>query len=311
MQPLLANSALKPAPSDIGASVVHMQEMLRLRDSSELFRLETEGDVRDRLRFHNTGPDQLPGLIVMSLSDLVEPDLDPDRELLIVLMNANDEAQTFTIGDLASAYLWLHFVQDVSADPVVTTSSYDVATGTFSVPARTTAVFVWLEPRPAIERLIHEVQQLVDGGSLNQGQGNSLIVKLEGALEKLDRGQPKPAANQLGAFVNEVDSLIDEGVLTPEEGQPLIDAAQSIIDQIAPGITLTGDDPGAEGANTVEGADIADEPAPDPGTDVDNVEGVSDDVADDAQPNVNNGDAGEDAEGSSDGGEENNGSGED
>ena len=147
--------------------------------------------------------------------------------------------------------------------------------------------------------LIDEVQALVDAGALNRGQGNSLIVKLEGALKKLDQGQLKPAVNRLGAFINEVNSLIDEGVLTPEEGQPLIDAAQSIIDQIAPGTTPAGDGTGAEDADAAEsadkaeGADTADEPGPDPG-------------ADNAQPDGNNGDVGKDAGDSSDG-EENDG----
>jgi hypothetical protein len=40
------------------------------------------------------------------------------------------------------------------------------------------------------------------------------------------------ALNNLNAFVNEVQSLIDEGVLTPEEGQSLIDAAEAIRYQI-------------------------------------------------------------------------------
>jgi pullulanase-type alpha-1,6-glucosidase len=178
MGPLLADPDLKPGGSDIQSSAVHMQEMLEIRDSSELFRLETEGDVRDRVQFHNTGSDQTPGLIVMSLSDFVEPDLDGEYELIVVLFNASDEPQTFTIGDLAGDYLWLHLVQDVSTDSIVTTSSYDKATGTFSVPARTTAVFMELEPQPAIERLIHEVEQLATAGILNEGQANSLIVEL-------------------------------------------------------------------------------------------------------------------------------------
>jgi hypothetical protein len=36
----------------------------------------------------------------------------------------------------------LHLVQAFSSDSVVRTAKFDSATGTFSVPARTTAVFV-------------------------------------------------------------------------------------------------------------------------------------------------------------------------
>ena len=56
--------------------------------------------------------------------------------------------------------------------------------------------------------------------------------KLTGVLSKLDRGQSKAAVDQLRAFVHQVESLVDEGVLSPEEGQPLIDAAEDILDSI-------------------------------------------------------------------------------
>jgi pullulanase len=70
-------------------------ELLEIRYSSNLFRLETAEDVQARVAFHNTGPSQLPGLIVMSLSDKISPDLDPTYEGMVVLVNANDEQQVF------------------------------------------------------------------------------------------------------------------------------------------------------------------------------------------------------------------------
>lgn len=39
----------------------------------------------------------------------------------------------------------------------------------------------------------------------------------------------------LQAFINQVSGLIDAGVLTEAEGQPLIDAAQSVIDALNAG----------------------------------------------------------------------------
>ena len=47
----------------------HFREMLAIRQSSPLFRLRTAPEVISRLAFHNTGPSQVPGLIVMSLDD--------------------------------------------------------------------------------------------------------------------------------------------------------------------------------------------------------------------------------------------------
>ncbi len=73
---------------------------------------------------------------------MVEPDLDPRYEFIVVLFNANDEAQTITVGELAGLQLRLHPRLQSSFDRVVRGATFDRANGTFTVPARTTAVFV-------------------------------------------------------------------------------------------------------------------------------------------------------------------------
>ena len=89
-----------------------------------------------------------------------------------------------------------------------------------------------LTPQEAIEELIDEVENLITEEKLNQGQGNALISKLENIIAKIDKGNIKPAINQLGAFINQVNAFIRGGVLSSEEGQPLIDAANEIIDML-------------------------------------------------------------------------------
>lgn len=69
MRPLLANPALKPGSFEIQWMAEYFHELLRLRKSSPLFRLRTEQQVFDSLSFLNTGPDQIPGLIVMCLKN--------------------------------------------------------------------------------------------------------------------------------------------------------------------------------------------------------------------------------------------------
>jgi hypothetical protein len=144
MRPRLADPNLKPATGDILSAFAHARELYRIRESSPLFRLQTEADVMARLQFHNVGPDQIPGLIVMSLSDKVAglPDLDPAHEQIVVLFNATDEVQSFTLGELRALGFRLHPVQTSSADGVVRQANFDPRTATFTVPARTTAVFV-------------------------------------------------------------------------------------------------------------------------------------------------------------------------
>jgi len=80
-----------------------------------------------------------------------------------------------------------------------------------------------------ISDLVDAVDALYNEGVLNRGQHKSLIVKLEHAQKKFDRGQYHVAVNMLEAFINHVTSYIDEGVLTPEQGQPLIGMAYQTI----------------------------------------------------------------------------------
>ena len=63
----------------------------------------------------------------------------------------------------------------------------------------------------------------------DQGQRNSSLNKLNIAAANLNDGMIGPAINQIEAFVNQVQGLIGGGVLTPGQGQPLIDMAEDVI----------------------------------------------------------------------------------
>ncbi len=140
IEPLLANEALRPSPDDILATVSHFRETLQLRYSSPLFRLHTAEQIQEMLTFQNTGPDQQPGLIVMTLTDT--QNLDANYSVIVVLFNANPDTVEFTVDGLVGSALELHPVQQASSDATVMLSGYDAGTGTFSVPGLTTAVFV-------------------------------------------------------------------------------------------------------------------------------------------------------------------------
>ena len=91
---------------------------------------------------------------------------------------------------------------------------------------------VYSDPIPKIQELIDEVEVLINEGTLNNGQGNALITKLEDAILELNQGKTTPAINKLNAFINQVNAFINSGVLTETEGQELISAANDIIDLI-------------------------------------------------------------------------------
>ena len=76
------------------------------------------------------------------------------------------------------------------------------------------------------------MEDLVDAGVLNGGQGNALISKLVNAQARLGKGQSNAAVNQLQAFINQVEDFVADGILTAEQGAALIAAAEDIIGTI-------------------------------------------------------------------------------
>ena len=120
------------------------REQLRIRYSSPLFRLRTAEQIHKRLAFHNTGPDQEPGIIAMTISDgrcAGEP-LDPDYDGILVIFNADNQARDFDLDLEGMTWegLELHPVQRQGDDPAVRQSEREG--GSFRIPALTAAVFV-------------------------------------------------------------------------------------------------------------------------------------------------------------------------
>lgn len=141
MQPLLANPTLKPTPEDIQFAAEHFREMLRIRKSSPLFRLQTEQDILERLTMLNLGAEQTAGVIIYVLDDSGATQLDENYDKIVVIFNARAEDYTYTPdGDLAEYAFTLHPVQVDSVDAVLDGASF--TDGAFVVPARTAAVFV-------------------------------------------------------------------------------------------------------------------------------------------------------------------------
>ncbi|MBL0533549.1 pullulanase-type alpha-1,6-glucosidase [Aeromonas dhakensis] len=90
---------VKPSGADMATMVGFYQELAELRQSSRLLRLGSGAEVIKRVDFRNTGPDQVPGIIVMTVDDGVNAgaDLDPAIDGLVVMINATNAPQS--IGD--------------------------------------------------------------------------------------------------------------------------------------------------------------------------------------------------------------------
>jgi hypothetical protein len=118
--------------------------MLAIRKDSSLLRLRTAADIGERLRFYNVGPDQVGGLIVMALDGAAPRAYDgANYKSVVVLFNVDKVAASVTVPELAGRALAVHKVQQASvADTLARTATYDNVTGKFTVPARTTVVWV-------------------------------------------------------------------------------------------------------------------------------------------------------------------------
>jgi hypothetical protein len=141
MLPLLADGDLEPSPADLEDATTAAADLLRIRFSSPLFRLGTADRIQDRVAFPIGGPGQTPGVITMTLDDQTGKDLDRRWEGIVVVFNATPDTQTQTVPALAGEAYVLDPVQAAGSDAAVKTATYNPATGAFTVPARTVAVF--------------------------------------------------------------------------------------------------------------------------------------------------------------------------
>jgi hypothetical protein len=95
----------------------------------------------------------------------------------------------------------------------------------------TSLTTVWIlvnAPAQGVRNTMALVDQLVASGKLSSGNGNSLDSKLDAALTQIDAGKNTPAANQLNAFLNELDAMVKAGRLASTDA----DAIRAIIQRV-------------------------------------------------------------------------------
>ncbi|WP_443043753.1 pullulanase-type alpha-1,6-glucosidase [Streptomyces sp. GS7] len=128
-KPLLADPALRPGCATTTAASAAYRDLLRIHAAEPAFDLATTARVQSALSFPLSGTDETPGVITMRLANLV------------IVFNATPHRQSQTLPGLTGRPYALHPLQSHGADPVAATASYAPASGTFTVPARTVAVF--------------------------------------------------------------------------------------------------------------------------------------------------------------------------
>ncbi|MFG1890959.1 pullulanase-type alpha-1,6-glucosidase [Micromonospora sp. NPDC049051] len=138
-KPLLADPALVPDCAAINLAGARYAELLEIRRSSPVFGLTTAEQVQNRVAFPLSGAGETPGVLTMTLD---ARGLDGRWKSVTVVFNATPETATQRLTGLRGADVALHPVLRTSADEVLRTASFDRASGTFTVPARSVAVFV-------------------------------------------------------------------------------------------------------------------------------------------------------------------------
>ena len=192
MQPLLANLDLIPDMSDdLRANLATISRCCsasgKVRPCSGL---QTAEDIHNRLTFHNTGPEQIPGLIAMSISDTGQPaNLDPNADLVLVLFNGTPDDISYTLPDALSGLTFnLHPEQAVLAD---STLRGGVVDGVAQLPPRSTTVLVVAE---GSADTVEEAGQEADGETAEE----TASTDAETTAEPADSGFPVGAAVAVG-----------------------------------------------------------------------------------------------------------------
>ncbi|WP_158288843.1 pullulanase-type alpha-1,6-glucosidase [Rubrivivax albus] len=142
MRPLLARAAqIRPRPQDIRFARDQFLDLLRIRASTSLLRLPSAAAIAQRLQFPNTGPGQVPGVVVGLLDGRGLPDA--GFATLAYVINVDTGVRTLNLPELAGGGWALHPVHRApgAADARPKRAQLD-AQGRLAVPPRTAVVFV-------------------------------------------------------------------------------------------------------------------------------------------------------------------------
>ncbi len=143
LAPLLRAPGIKPGPDDIAFMRDGFRDLLRVRASTRLFRLEDATEIQRRLRFENTGPGQDPAVIVGHLDGVGMADA--GFEEVLYLLNTSPRKKRIDLPAQRGKRWRLHPVlaSPQAADARVRdAAAYASRQGRFTVPGRSAVVFV-------------------------------------------------------------------------------------------------------------------------------------------------------------------------
>jgi len=141
--PRLADASIRPAPADIAFARDALRDLLRIRASSLLFRLDDASEVSARLRFPNTGPTQNALVIAGHLDG--QGLAGAGFGEVLYLLNVSPQAQVLDLpAERGKRYVLhpAHLATDAADTRPREQARFDPARGRFTVPPRTALVYV-------------------------------------------------------------------------------------------------------------------------------------------------------------------------
>lgn len=145
MRPVLENPSAKPTPEDIVLARDAFRDLLKIRGSSTLFRIRSASEVERRLRFLNTGPEQIPGVIAARIEGRGYAGAGFNE--VVYMVNASLRPQIVKDSALVARHFDLHPVHLApgAADKrIAHYAVFDPQSGEFHVPPLSAVVFVGL-----------------------------------------------------------------------------------------------------------------------------------------------------------------------
>lgn len=130
-QPRAADPGMKVTQAQIHATENYFYALLRLRQSSSLFKLNSLNDIASKVSFFDNDNGAQPGLIAMRLQD--------GSQTLLIFFNASRDPRTFTHALLAGQWQ-LHPLLNQNVDPVLSQVVLTPASQSIVIPGRTTVV---------------------------------------------------------------------------------------------------------------------------------------------------------------------------
>lgn len=143
MQPLLAAKNVAPSAGEMLWTRDAFRDLLRIRMSSSLFRLQTAGEVINRLHILNTGPRQIATVLAGHLDGEDYPGA-AFREIMY-LINVDTQSQELDLPtEVGKPYVLhpLHRSAEAADRRAAESARFEASRGRFTLPPRTAVVFV-------------------------------------------------------------------------------------------------------------------------------------------------------------------------